>query len=104
MKTSTAHPDSVLIRRGASNKESVGTMKTKVTFETYDEILGSAVRGIAAQVAGYQTARGNTNIMLMLGSFDFDFANEEQARRFEKAVRTYIAPQFQDGIKIEIAN
>ena len=34
-------------------------MKTKVTFEKFGEIPGPAIRGIAAQVAGYQTAKGN---------------------------------------------
>jgi hypothetical protein len=79
-------------------------LKAKIIFKKGDDVLGSAIRGIAAQIAGHHTAKRNENMQMRWSCFDFDFYNEEQARRFEKAVGTYVAPQFQNDFKVEISN
>jgi hypothetical protein len=71
-----------------------------------DNYLASAIRGLAAQAAGdFSIVRGQNNIgMLLTGDLKFQFNNAEKAHTFKKAVKTYIASDFQNDFIIEISN
>jgi uncharacterized protein YbgA (DUF1722 family) len=78
-------------------------MKVEIVFEKPDNFAASAIRGLAAQIEGYQKVKGQSNmLMAVLGSLDFDFSSEEQAQRFEYVVRKYIASEILNDIKIKI--
>jgi hypothetical protein len=78
-------------------------MKAQITFGNCDIHLASAIRGLANAIEGYQIVKGQTNLIMRLtDSLDFDFKSEEQAKRFERAVRKYIAIEFQKDIQIEL--
>ena len=65
--------------------------------------IASAIRGLANAIEGYQIVKGQTNLIMRLtDSLDFDFKSEDQAKRFERAVRKYIATEFQKDIQIEL--
>jgi hypothetical protein len=78
-------------------------MKVEITFKKPDNFLAAAIRGLVSQIEGWQRVAGQTNIMMQLtDSLEFAFKDESQARRFEKAVRKYIAAEFQNDITIKL--
>jgi hypothetical protein len=83
-------------------------MKVVVKLETNDIYLAAAIRGLAAQIEVYQTVvRGTTMVsgrilkVETFQSWEFNFIDEGQGTLFGDVVRRYLAPEFQDKIKIE---
>ncbi|HEY2329902.1 MAG TPA: hypothetical protein VGI63_08835 [Verrucomicrobiae bacterium] len=80
-------------------------MIVKINFGKPDVFLASAIRGIANQVEGFQTVKGQSNfLMMLLDSLEFVFSGKEQAERFEKAVRKYIASEILEDVQIEFVS
>lgn len=75
---------------------------TKVTFTKPDEVLLSAIRGLACKAGGKGIAgKESTDTFLHANSFcRFDFLNEMQVDRFKEYVREYVAVRFQPAIQI----
>ncbi|MCF3463423.1 hypothetical protein GTY70_05945 [Stenotrophomonas maltophilia] len=65
-------------------------LSTKEASDAY-----SMLRGLAANIDGYQTIAGRTNARLLAeGYVIFDFRDQERADRFRKRGQTYFSSSF----------